>query len=58
MIGLDPDYWWAIVGTPDHKSGWVLSRTPTLDHSTMEEIFAIIEHNGYPRSAFELSPQD
>lgn len=58
VIGLDTDYRWAIVGTPNRKFGWVLSRTPTLDQSTMEEIFAVIERNGYSRSAFELSPQD
>jgi apolipoprotein D and lipocalin family protein len=56
VIGLDADYQWAIVGSPDRKYGWVLSRTPTLDEDTLEEIFAIIEGNGYDRGAFEMSP--
>ena len=57
VIGLDADYRWAIVGTPDRKYGWVLSRTPSLDPETMEAIFVIIERNGYKRTAFEMSPQ-
>ena len=56
VIGLDADYRWAVVGTPDREYGWVLSRTPTLDEPTLEKIFAIVERNGYERSAFEMSP--
>ncbi len=58
VIGLDADYRWAIIGTPDRKYGWVLARTPSLDMNTMDAIFAIIERNGYPRSVFVMSPQD
>ena len=56
VIGLDESYEWAVIGTPDRKYGWILARTPALDENTMEEIFAIIEHNGYKRDAFEMSP--
>jgi apolipoprotein D and lipocalin family protein len=57
VIGLDEDYQWAIVGTPDRKYGWVLARTPALDEDTMGEIRAIIERNGYDWDRFELSRQ-
>ena len=57
VIGLDKEYQWAVVGTPDRKYGWVLARTPTLDDDAMEEIFAILERNGYKRDTFEMSPQ-
>ena len=57
VIGLDDGYQWAIIGTSDRKYGWVLARTPALDEDTMEEIFAIIERNGYERNRFEMSPQ-
>lgn len=57
IIGLDPDYQWAIVGTPSRRFGWVLARTPTLDAATMETIYGIIEKNGYKVGAFEVSPQ-
>ena len=55
VIGLDEDYQWAVIGTPERKFGWVLARTPTLAASVLEEIFLILERNGYAREAFELS---
>ena len=57
VIGLDEGYEWAVIGTPDRKYGWILARTPALDEKTMEEIFLIIEQNGYTRDAFEMSAQ-
>lgn len=56
VIGLDEDYQWAIVGTPDRRYGWVLARTPSLDKRTLERIFSILESQGYARESFELSP--
>jgi apolipoprotein D and lipocalin family protein len=58
VIGLDEDYRWAIVGTPDRKYGWILARSPSLEDDELEEIFAILERNGYERSAFELDPPE
>lgn len=55
VIGLDPDYEWAVVGTPDRKYGWILARTPTLDAATLDTVFAVLERNGYRRDAFEMS---
>jgi apolipoprotein D and lipocalin family protein len=57
VIGLDEDYQWAVIGTPDRKYGWMLARTPSLDENTLEEIFAILERNGYERDTFKMSPQ-
>jgi len=31
IIGLDPEYRWAVVGAPSRKYAWVLARTPTLE---------------------------
>lgn len=56
IIGLGEDYAWAVIGTPDRKYGWVLSRTPMLEDETLETIFAILERNGYARSSFVMSP--
>ena len=55
VIGLDKDYRWAVIGTPDRKYGWILARTPSLAEDTMEGIFTILERNGYLRSEFEMS---
>jgi apolipoprotein D and lipocalin family protein len=30
ILGLAPDYRWAVVGEPDRKFLWILSRTPSL----------------------------
>ena len=57
VIGLDDEYQWAIVGTPDRKYGWVLARTPALDDGTMDDILDILKANGYRQEAFEISPQ-
>ncbi|HET6349070.1 MAG TPA: lipocalin family protein [Candidatus Krumholzibacteria bacterium] len=55
VIGLDENYQWAVVGTPNRKYGWILARTPTLDDATLEQVFGILERNGYTRTAFEMS---
>jgi apolipoprotein D and lipocalin family protein len=57
VIGLDEGYEWAVIGTPDRKYGWIPARTSALDENTLEEIFLIIERNGYKRDAFEMSAQ-
>jgi len=38
IIDLDPEYRWALVGTPNRKYLWVLSRTPTLEHEVLERL--------------------
>jgi len=57
VIGLDEEYRWAVVGTPDRKYGWVLARTPTLDAQTRATIDSILVANGYRPEAFAPSPQ-
>ena len=57
IIGLDEDYQWAIVGTPNRKYGWVLSRTPQLSKETMEEIFQILKEQGYDPKDIEMDIQ-
>lgn len=55
VIGLDPGYRWAVVGTPNRKYGWVLAREPQLDAATLEQVFTILEASGYRREVFEVS---
>ncbi|OPH37121.1 lipocalin family protein [Moraxella equi] len=47
----------ALVGTPNHKYLWVLSRTPTLDDATYERYLGIAKQNGYELSKFTKTPQ-
>jgi len=55
VIGLDPAYRWAVVGSPDRRYGWVLSRTPRLDDASMASIRELLERQGFAWSRFELS---
>ena len=57
IIGLDENYQWAIVGTPNRKYGWVLSRTPKLIEITLNKIFRILEDQGYNPKNFEMDIQ-
>jgi apolipoprotein D and lipocalin family protein len=38
ILDLDPDYNWALVGTPNLKNLWVLSRTPQLDKPIFDKL--------------------
>ncbi|QQS37302.1 MAG: lipocalin family protein [Ignavibacteriales bacterium] len=56
IIGLDDNYNWAVVGTPDRKYGWVLSRTPELADEILLHINNILKENGYKPESFVKSP--
>jgi len=57
IIGLDENYQWAIVGHPDRKYGWILSRIKQPDQKTMDNIFRILKDKGYNPKDFEISLQ-
>jgi apolipoprotein D and lipocalin family protein len=38
VIDLDPDYRTSMVGTPDHRYLWILSRSPHLDEPTYQRL--------------------
>jgi apolipoprotein D and lipocalin family protein len=48
VVELDPDYRWAVVGGPDRKYLWVLSRTPGMERAQFEAIKARAARRGYP----------
>jgi apolipoprotein D and lipocalin family protein len=58
ILGLDPDYSWAVVGTPSRDYGWVLSREPSLTPAQADSVTAILRRQGYDTEAFATSPQD
>ena len=55
IIGLDDNYQWAVVGSPNRKYGWILSRTPTLPEDTMQHIFSILKDQNYNPDNFEMT---
>lgn len=55
VIGLAPDYSWAIVGTPSRDYGWVLARAAELDAPTLRYISQLLTEKGYDACAFVTS---
>lgn len=51
IIKLDPNYQIALVGTPDRKNLWLLSRTPDLDEATKQEYLAEARQQGFDLAA-------
>jgi len=47
IIGLDPEYRWAVVGEPDRKYLWILSREPKLDDALYGRIIELVKQQGY-----------
>lgn len=57
IIGLDPDYRWTVVGTPDRKSLWVLSRTPQLTRDKLDLALAAARQQGFDLKPLEYTLQ-
>ena len=57
VIGLDPDYQYAIVGEPSRKNLWILSRTPGLEEATYQEVLRLVETLGYQPGKLQKTNQ-
>jgi apolipoprotein D and lipocalin family protein len=53
IIGLGDDYSWAVVGTPDRKYLWILSRTPVLEDAVYEQAMGVVRANGFDPSRLQ-----
>jgi len=51
IIGLDPNYRWAVVGEPDRKYLWILGRDRRMDDGLFNSIVERIKAQGYDLSA-------
>jgi apolipoprotein D and lipocalin family protein len=47
IMVLAPDYSYVAVGGPDREYMWVLSRTPSMDESVLQQILEQVKQNGY-----------
>jgi apolipoprotein D and lipocalin family protein len=54
IIDLDPDYRTSVVGTPDRRFLWILSRTPQLDDATYQRLVERARQLGF--SVSDLIP--
>jgi apolipoprotein D and lipocalin family protein len=47
VIGLDPEYRWAVVGDPEREYLWVLSRTPAMAAEDYAKAVGIARAEGF-----------
>jgi apolipoprotein D and lipocalin family protein len=47
IIGLGPDYTWAVVGEPARRYVWILSRAPVMSPSSYDQALEIAAGNGF-----------
>ena len=47
IIGLDEDYQWSVVGTPNLETLWFLSRTPEIEPTDLDEMYQIAQDHGF-----------
>jgi len=57
VIGLDPEYRWAVVGNPNRKYLWVLSRTPQLPEPLMQAALEAASQQGFDLTQLKYTPQ-
>jgi lipocalin/uncharacterized protein YbjT (DUF2867 family)/ligand-binding SRPBCC domain-containing protein len=58
IIGLAPDYSWAVVGDPGREYLWILARTPRLDSESMAAARTAAQDNGFDVGRLVQTPQD
>lgn len=57
ILDLDPEYRTSLVGTPDRRYLWILSRTATLEHAQYERLVARAAALGYPVADLLRAPR-
>ena len=58
IIGLDDDYSYAVIATPNRKYGWILSRTKQLTKQKLSTAYDILKKNGYNTKDFVFTIQE
>ncbi len=58
ILSLDSAYRWAVVGTPNRKYLWILSRTPTLSRHVYDQLVAKGSDLGFNVSRLQLTTQN
>jgi apolipoprotein D and lipocalin family protein len=57
IVGLAPDYSWAVVGDPGRDYLWILARTPVLDDASIAAAMAAARDNGFDIDRLAATPQ-
>jgi apolipoprotein D and lipocalin family protein len=57
IIGLDPEYRWAVVGEPRRRYLWILSRTPQMTEADYQQALEQARAAGYDPQRLVKTPQ-
>lgn len=57
VLDLDENYRQVLVGTPNRKYAWVLSREPQMDETQLQRLLDKAASLGFDKSAFQRTPQ-
>ncbi|CAN1564677.1 Blc Bacterial lipocalin [Flavobacteriaceae bacterium] len=57
IIDLADDYSYAVIGHPNRKYLWILSRTPTMDDAIYQQIISRIKEKGFDISKIKITKQ-
>ena len=57
VLHVDPDYGAAVVGTPDRKHLWLLSRSPLMDDSQLQRLLLHARSQGFDTTKLMRTPQ-
>lgn len=57
ILHLDPEYQRTVIGVPDRKFIWIMSRTPTMPAMAYDELIAMLRTLGYDTNRIEPVPQ-
>ncbi len=58
IFHLDEDYQYVLVGAPNRKYLWLLSRTPVIENELYGELLAIAKNNDFDVSNIYKTPQN
>jgi apolipoprotein D and lipocalin family protein len=58
VLAIAPDYSWALVGNPNHKSLWILSRSPALAPDVLSGIQSQAAAQGFDTAKLVKIPQE
>lgn len=57
ILDLDKDYQWSVVGLPNRKLAWILSRSPVMDEALYQSLLKKLEDKGYRSEKLVKVPQ-
>lgn len=57
ILSLDPEYQRTVIGVPDRKYVWIMSRTPEMPAAEYEQLVAGLRTAGYDTGRLERVPQ-